>query len=70
MRFTFIAILFFSTAIALGQSEQLAKNYIEQGQYEKALLVYQRLYESNPNRLNYILGLVGAYQELEQFDHP
>ena len=68
MRFTFIALLFFSTAIALGQSEQLAKNYIEQGQYEKALLVYQRLYESNPNRLNYILGLVGAYQELEQFD--
>ncbi len=58
-------LLTFSTA---AQSEQLAKNYIQQGQYEKALSVYQKLYNKNPNRMGYILGLVEAHQQLEQFD--
>ncbi|TPN86263.1 tetratricopeptide repeat protein [Aquimarina algicola] len=53
---------------AHAQSENLAQNYIQQGQYEKALSIYQKLYERNPNRLNYILGLVESYQQLEKFD--
>ncbi len=68
MRFVFFYIVLFFAFLASAQSEQLAKNYIEQGQYEKALSVYQKLYNKNPNRMNYLLGLVGAHQQLEKFD--
>ncbi|RZS99021.1 tetratricopeptide repeat protein [Aquimarina brevivitae] len=68
MRFGFLYIFLLLCSLSFSQSEQLAKNYIEQGQYEKALTIYKRLYERNPNRMNYILGLVEAHQELEQFN--
>lgn len=66
----FLSILFFlSLPFGLSaQSEQLAKNYMQQGAYEKALLVYKKLYENAPHRLTYILGVVSSHQQLEQFD--
>lgn len=51
-----------------GQSEQLAKNYVQQGEYEKALSVYKKLHTRNPNRITYLLGLVESHQQLEQFE--
>lgn len=68
MRFIFFYIALFFTFSTIAQSEQLAKNYIQQGQYEKALSIYQKLYTQNPNRINYLLGLVESHQQLEQFD--
>ncbi|MCX2761335.1 tetratricopeptide repeat protein [Aquimarina muelleri] len=68
MRLIFLYISLLFTLSTVAQSEQLAKNYIEQGQYEKALTVYKKLYTKNPNRINYLLGLVESYQQLEQFD--
>ncbi|MFD2563747.1 tetratricopeptide repeat protein [Aquimarina rubra] len=68
MRFIFLYIAFLFAIPMFGQSEQLAKNYMQQGQYEKALSVYQKLYTKNSNRINYLLGLVESYQQLEQFD--
>ncbi|GAA0716036.1 tetratricopeptide repeat protein [Aquimarina litoralis] len=66
----FIAIIIFLAFLTpvFGQSEQLAKNYVQQGQYEKALSIYQKLHSRNPNRTTYLLGLVEAHQQLEQFD--
>ncbi|MDH7447538.1 tetratricopeptide repeat protein [Aquimarina sp. 2201CG14-23] len=68
MRFIFLYIAFLFAMPMFGQSEQLAKNYMQQGEYEKALSVYQKLYNRNPNRINYLLGLVESHQQLEQFD--
>ncbi|WP_299604237.1 tetratricopeptide repeat protein [uncultured Aquimarina sp.] len=68
MRFIAIIIFFAFLTPVFGQSEQLAKNYVQQGQYEKALSIYQKLHSRNPNRTTYLLGLVEAYQQLEQFD--
>ncbi|EZH71986.1 hypothetical protein ATO12_05060 [Aquimarina atlantica] len=68
MRFIFFYITLFFTFSTIAQSEQLAKNYIQQGQYEKALSIYQKLYTKNPNRINYLLGLVESHQQLEHFD--
>ncbi|WP_298541919.1 tetratricopeptide repeat protein [uncultured Aquimarina sp.] len=68
MRFILFYIALFFAIPMFGQSEQLAKNYMQQGKYEKALSVYQKLYNKNSNRTNYILGLVESYQQLEQFD--
>ncbi|WP_299221161.1 tetratricopeptide repeat protein [uncultured Aquimarina sp.] len=68
MRFILFYIALFFAVPMFGQSEQLAKNYMQQGKYEKALSVYQKLYNKNPNRTNYLLGLVESHQQLEQFD--
>ncbi len=68
MRCIFLGLLLVLTIPMFGQSEQLAKNYMEQGAYEKALFVYQKLYKKNSSRINHFLGLVAAYQQLEQFE--
>ncbi|MBQ4818913.1 tetratricopeptide repeat protein [Aquimarina sp. MMG016] len=68
MRFVILFIILLFAIPMFGQSEQLAKNYMQQGQYEKAQAVYKKLYKKNPNRLNYILGLVESHQQLEEFD--
>ncbi|GAA4273721.1 tetratricopeptide repeat protein [Aquimarina gracilis] len=68
MRLILFYITLFVTFSVVGQSEQLAKNYAQQGQYEKALSIYQKLYDKNPGRTSYLLGLVESYQQLEQFE--
>ncbi len=68
MRFIYFILIFFFSFSAISQSEQLAKNYMDQGAYEKALTVYQRLYQKQPNRTRYLLGIVANHQQLEQFD--
>lgn len=50
------------------QSEQLAKNFFDQGEYEKALKVYQKLYEGNPANPVYFNGVVLANQQMENFE--
>lgn len=59
--------IFLSLSI-YAQSDVLAKNYFDQGQYEKAKTVYEKLLRKNPNRLDYLLSLVETYQQLEEFD--
>jgi len=68
MRFLFFCLVICISLSASGQSEQLAKNYMQQGQYEKALSIYQKLFDKYPNRINYLLGLVESHQQLEQFE--
>ncbi len=68
MRFFYLLMVLLITISTSAQSEQLAKNYIQQGQYEKALSIYQKLYTKNPGRISYLLGLVESHQQLEQFD--
>lgn len=68
MRLSFLYIILCFALPVFGQSEQLAKNYMQQGEYQKAVSVYQKLYKRNPNRSNYLLGLVEAHQQLEEFD--
>ncbi|MDB2463718.1 tetratricopeptide repeat protein [Flavobacteriaceae bacterium] len=50
------------------QKEHLAENYFEQGAYDKALSLYQRLVEEQPRQPKYVLGLVSTYQQLSKFD--
>lgn len=49
------------------QKEHLAENYFEQGDYEKALTLYQRLVQEQPRQPKYVLGLVSTYQQLSKF---
>jgi len=46
----------------------LAINYVEQGEYEKAKTVYEKLYKSNSNKQDYLLGLADVFVQLEEFE--
>ena len=52
----------------MAQSELLAKNYFNQGEYEKAITLYEKLVRKNPGRLDLLKSLVQGNQQLMQFD--
>lgn len=65
-------LLFFIFAITCtvlsAQEDFLAKQYSQDGDYEKALVFYEKLVETNPRRTDYAEGLVACYQQLERYD--
>ena len=62
-------ILFIVFALpSYAQSEALAKNYFEQGEYEKAISIYKKLIQQNPRKMNFVLALVKTHQQVEDFD--
>lgn len=64
-----LLILFLIAVNAYSQNDDLfAKDYFENGEYEKALIEYQKLYKQSPNNINYITQIVSSYQQLEQYD--
>lgn len=67
MRSILLLFLLLVSASAFSQNDLLAKNYFEQGEYEKALTIYNKLIKQNPNRLDYVLYTVEANQQLENF---
>lgn len=48
--------------------ELMADQYFKRGEFEKALLSYQKLYKEQPNNYNYTFQLIKTHQELEQFE--
>lgn len=67
LRALFLSFFCFATLVAQAQEEILARNYMEQGAYQKAALVYEDLVEKNPANTNLVSGLVEAYQQLEDY---
>jgi tetratricopeptide (TPR) repeat protein len=64
-----IALLFiFLSLLVHGQNEQLALNYFDRGEFEKALVSYEDLLKAQPNNFNYFQKAVECYQQLQQFD--
>ena len=53
--------------LALSQSEQLARNYFDQGEFEKAASTYEALLKQQPYNPTYVLALVETYQQLENY---
>lgn len=51
-----------------GQNEQLARNYFDIGDFEKAKIIYEELLKSQPSNSIYFTKVVECYQEMEQFD--
>jgi tetratricopeptide (TPR) repeat protein len=68
MRSIIILIFFFLSASVIAQSQLLAKNYFDQGEYEKAITLYEKLVRKNPGQLNLLKSLVEANQQLKQFE--
>ncbi len=67
MRIALIITVFLVSHFSLAQSEGLAKNYFEQGKYEKALTIFKKLVKQNPGNANHLMYLVKTYQQLENY---
>lgn len=50
------------------QGDILAKEYFKNGEYEKALLEYKKLYARSPSNITYINQIISSHQQLEQYD--
>ncbi|RXR24486.1 tetratricopeptide repeat protein [Flavobacterium stagni] len=61
-------IVFGLSLTAFAQNEQLAQNYFDRGEFEKALVSYEELLKSQPHNFNYFQRTVECYQQLQQFD--
>ncbi len=60
-------IVFLYSFAAFAQNEQLAQNYFEKGEFEKALVIYQDLEKKQPNNTFFTQKLVACYQQLQQY---
>ena len=67
MRFTIVVIFILFSITGHAQSAELANAYFRKGEYEKAILLYQPLFESNPIRQDYFKSLLTCYQQVESF---
>lgn len=59
--------LFFSLAV-FAQNEQLAMNYFDKGEFEKAIISFEQLAKDQPGNSLYFQKLVESYQQLKQYD--
>lgn len=68
MRFLyFLLILIFTGFSGYAQSEQLAKNYFDRGEFNKARNIYEKLVAQEPHNSTYFYGLIATYQQLEKY---
>ncbi|NNF74404.1 MAG: tetratricopeptide repeat protein [Flavobacteriaceae bacterium] len=68
MRTSLLIFLLLIGHALFAQSEQVAKSYYDDGQFEKALIAYDKLYKANLGNVNYFFKIVEIYQQLEQLD--
>ena len=67
MRFLIIIIFVLFSLSGIAQSAELANSYFRKGDYEKAILLYKPLLESNPIRQDYFKALLTCYQQIESY---
>jgi len=58
----------FCSLIVFSQNEQLAQNYFDKGEFEKALISYQELIVAQPFNGYYFQRIVDCYQQLKQYE--
>ncbi|WP_300488652.1 tetratricopeptide repeat protein [Flavobacterium sp.] len=63
--FSYIALL--CSVFVFAQNEQLAQNYFDRGEFEKAMVIYEDLLKSQPNNYQYFQKQVACYQQLKQY---
>ena len=65
-----LLILFFCcfSLYSYAQEQQLAYQYYRNGDYEKAISLYESLHEKNPYNTSYTTYLIDCFQQIEAFD--
>ncbi|PTM08841.1 MAG: hypothetical protein DA407_07165, partial [Bacteroidetes bacterium] len=59
---------FFFSLLSFSQNEELAKEYFDRGEFQKALISYEKLYEEKKGNINYFIRIVEIHQQLENLD--
>ena len=67
MRILFVLFFFIATN-CFAQDDILAKEYFINGDFEKALFEYKKLYAKSPSNPNYITHIIETHQQLEQYN--
>ncbi|MEN8816944.1 MAG: tetratricopeptide repeat protein [Nonlabens sp.] len=67
MRYFVIIVLALFCSLSVAQDSKLAENYMDQGEYNKALKIYQKIYNLNKRNPRSVFALVEVYQQLEQY---
>lgn len=62
--YIFLVFSFFS----FSQNDQLALNYFEKGEFEKALSLFEQLTQKQPSNYYYFEKVIDCYQQLEQYE--
>lgn len=68
MKKLFTYLFFFFSLIVFAQNEQLAQNYFDQGEFDKAKSLYEEFDKKQPGNFYFTQKLVSCYQGLKQFD--
>lgn len=68
MKKAFFLLLFFCSTFAFSQGEQLAQNYFDKGDFEKAKITFEELLKTSPYNTYFFQRIVECQQQLEQFD--
>ncbi|QYJ69198.1 tetratricopeptide repeat protein [Flavobacterium litorale] len=68
MKKIIIYILSLLPALIYAQNQQLANNYFEKGEFEKALVIYEQLAQKQPTNTFIVQRMVATYQQLEQYN--
>lgn len=63
-----IFVLLLLPFLGFSQNDQLAQNYFDKGEFEKALIAYQDLAKTQPSNSLFFQRIVESYQQLEQLD--
>ena len=67
MKFIWLLFLVLNTGLLVGQNAELANSYFRKGEYEKAILLYEPLFEKNPIRQDYFKALLTCYQQIDRY---
>lgn len=68
MKKIFSLLFILLSFVVNSQNDQLAQNYFDRGEFEKALISYEDLIKSQPGNFNFFQNLISCYQQLQQFD--
>jgi tetratricopeptide (TPR) repeat protein len=69
MRYIFLIIFSLTMCTQTwSQSDALARQYYEKGEFKKAIVAFEKLYKRSPRKVNYFIGMINSYQQLEDFD--
>ncbi|MBD0831442.1 tetratricopeptide repeat protein [Aestuariibaculum sediminum] len=64
----FLYLIMLVSWVSFAQTDFIAREYFKNGQFEKALFEYKKLYAQSPSNINYINQIVALHQELEQYN--
>ena len=68
MKNIFTYFIFCCSLFVFSQNEQLAQNYFDRGEFDKAILIFEDLVKQQPNNYLFFQKQIACYQQLMQFE--